>query len=51
MSNQHATYKVFFGFQRAVRTKRPWEDMMKSNAPIGVKERFRTLWGFALLRL
>jgi type II secretory pathway predicted ATPase ExeA len=41
MSNQHATYKVFFGFQ-----KEPFgqnvrvEDMMKSNALIGVKERF-----------
>jgi general secretion pathway protein A len=41
MSNQHATYKVFFGFQ-----KEPFgqnvrvEDMMKSTALIGVKERF-----------
>ena len=41
MSSQHATYKVFFGFQ-----KEPFgqnvrvEDMMKSNALIGVKERF-----------
>ena len=41
MSNQHATYKVFFGFQKEPFSQNVRvEDMMKSAALIGVKERF-----------
>ena len=40
MSNQHATYKVSSAFKEPFGQNVRVEDMMKSNALIGVKERF-----------